>query len=160
MQLSNLCNSITKTISKNKQKVIFLNTSDVLEGKILHHNFSNVSELPGQAKKTIMTNDILLSEIRPKNCRFAFISEQNTDDYVVSTKLMVIRCNEHILPKFLYYFLTSSKIINSLQELAESRSGTFPQITFDEVKSLEIDLPPKEIQQHIVNTKCEVKLCY
>lgn len=153
MQLSNLCSSVTKTLSKEKKEVIFLNTGDILEGKILHHNYSKVSDLPGQAKKTMINNDILFSEIRPKNCRFAFVTENNTDDFVVSTKLMVIRSNEKISPKYLYYFLTSPKIINYLQELAESRSGTFPQITFDEIKSLEINLPSKEVQQHIVNIK-------
>ena len=49
---------------------------------------------------------------------------------------------------------------DELQELAESRSGTFPQITFDEIKSLNIDLPSKDFQQHIVNIQSEVKLCF
>ena len=152
MQLSDLCTSITKTISKNKKEAIFLNTGDILQGKILHRNYSKVSELPGQAKKTVMNNDILFSEIRPKNCRFAYVSDEKADDFVVSTKLMVIRANNQINSKFLYYYLTSQKTLNHLQELAEARSGTFPQITFEEIKSLKIDLPTKEIQQHIVNT--------
>ncbi len=153
MQLSKLCESVTKTLTENKKEVIFLNTSDILNGKIINRTFFDVSKLPGQAKKTIQNNDILFSEIRPKNCRYAFIDENNYDDYVVSTKLMVIRCKETILPKYLYYFLTSPSIINHLQEVAESRSGTFPQITFEEVKSLEICLPSKSIQQHIVDTQ-------
>lgn len=158
MQLSKLCESVTKTLSKNKKEVIFFNTSDIMNGKILNHTFSKVSELPGQAKKTIQKNDILFSEIRPKNCRYAFITENNPDNFVVSTKLMVIRCKETIFPKYLYYFLTSPRIINHLQEVAESRSGTFPQITFEEVKSLEIFLPSKSIQQHIVDTQRKEKI--
>lgn len=152
MQLSKLCQSITKTISKNKKTVIFLNTGDILNGKILHNNFSLTNTLPGQAKKIIENNDILFSEIRPKNGRYALVNVERPNDYVVSTKLMVIRCNDKVIPKYLYYFLTSPIIINYLQELAESRSGTFPQITFDEIKNLEIDLPSIDVQQHIVNT--------
>ena len=151
MQLCNLCKSITNTISKNKEQVIFLNTGDILNGKILNFKYSKVSSLPGQAKKTIKNNDILFSEIRPKNGRYALVNVENPNDFVVSTKLMVIRCDDIVLPKYLYYYLTSPKIISHLQELAESRSGTFPQITFDEIKSLNIDLPSKDFQQHIVN---------
>lgn len=153
MKLNKLCNSISITVDKNKQNLIFLNTSDVLNGKILHCNYSIREDLPGQAKKSIKNDDILYSEIRPQNCRFAYVSVQNPNDYIVSTKLMVIRrCNELIIPKYLYLYLTSPKIINHLQELAESRSGTFPQITFDEIKSLEINLPSIEEQQHIIDT--------
>jgi len=152
MKLNKLCNSISITVDKNKQNLIFLNTSDVLNGKILHCNYSIREDLPGQAKKSIKNDDILYSEIRPRNCRFAYVSVQNPNDYIVSTKLMVIRrCNELIIPKYLYLYLTSPKIINHLQELAESRSGTFPQITFDEIKSLEINLPSIEEQQHIID---------
>lgn len=152
MKLNKLCNSISITVDKNKQNLIFLNTSDVLNGKILHCNYSIREDLPGQAKKSIKNDDILYSEIRPQNCRFAYVSVQNPNDYIVSTKLMVIRrCNELIIPKYLYLYLTSPKIINHLQELAESRSGTFPQITFDEIKSLEINLPSIEEQQHIID---------
>ena len=104
MQLNNLCQSITKTISKNKKTAIFLNTSDILNGQILNKNFSSTSNLPGQAKKTIENDDILFSEIRPKNRRYALVNVSNPSDYVVSTKLMVIRCNKQILPKYLYYF--------------------------------------------------------
>lgn len=153
MQLSNLCQSITKTISKNKKTIIFLNTGDIFNGQILHKNFSLTNTLPGQVKKTIENNDILFSEIRPKNGRYALVNVLNPEDYVVSTKLMVIRCNDKILPKYLYYYLTSPVILDHLQELAESRFGTFPQITFDEIKSLEINLPSKDDQQHIVNIR-------
>lgn len=153
MKVSDICESISKTFPNNQEYVIFLNTSDVLNGKILHSNYSLVKDLPGQAKKTFNKYDILYSEIRPKNNRFAFIDFNNTKDYVISTKLMVIRCIQDIvIPKYLFYFLTSDTIINHLQEVAESRSGTFPQITFEEIKSLDICLPSLTIQQHIVDT--------
>ena len=102
-------------------------------------------------KKLIKNGDILFSEIRPQNKRYALINVINPDDYIVSTKLMVLRCNDKINSKYLYYYLTSPKIINHLQEVAESRSGTFPQITFDEIKSLNINLPSIDKQQHIVD---------
>ena len=38
-----------------------------------------------------------------------------------------------------------------LQGLAESRSGTFPQITFSELSTIDIELPSLENQDVIVN---------
>jgi len=145
-----LADSISETHSFNKKELIFLNTSDIYEGKVLNTSYSQISAYPGQAKKSIKKDDILLSEIRPANKRFAFINFQ-ADDYVVSTKLMVIRSNGEVLPKYLYYFLTSREISQWLQHLAESRSGTFPQITFDQVADLDLNLPAKDVQEKIVS---------
>lgn len=148
-KVGDLANSISTTHLFNKKRLIFLNTSDILGGKVLHNPYKDIGSLPGQAKKTIKKDDILLSEIRPANGRYAFIDFE-ADDYVVSTKLMVIRARENILPKFLFYFLTSKSITNWLQHLAESRSGTFPQITFDQIAALNIKLPDRDEQQKII----------
>jgi len=144
-----LADSISETHSFAKEKLIFLNTSDVLLGKILHQDYSVVIEWPGQAKKSIRRDDILFSEIRPGNGRWAFV-DRDADDYVVSTKLMVIRPRQdRVVPRFLYHFLTSEETTRWLQHLAESRSGTFPQITFDQVAELELVLPPNPQQAAI-----------
>lgn len=143
--------SVTKKMLES-DRVIFLNTGDILDGKILHNNYSLVKGLPGQAKKSICHQDILYSEIRPKNKRYAYIDFDNTRDFVVSTKLMVLRTDKSkALPKYIYYFLTSSIIVNYLQNQAESRSGTFPQITFKEIKNIPINLPVIKLQKRIVN---------
>lgn len=147
-KLSELCESVSITHKFNKEKLIFLNTGDIEKGKFLHREYSDVKPMPGQAKKSIRKNDILFSEIRPANGRYALV-DFDAEDYVVSTKLMVIRGNDKILPKYLYFFLTSNTTTAWLQHLAESRSGTFPQITFDQVADLDINLPPKPVQQRI-----------
>src|SRR5262245_51701626 len=65
---------------------------------------------------------------------------------------MVIRAKqERLFPKFLYQFLTSPEITKWLQHLAESRSGTFPQITFDQVASLHLPLPSLAEQRAIAS---------
>jgi type I restriction enzyme S subunit len=147
--IGELASSISETHRLGKEQLIFLNTSDILHGKFLHRNYTAVTNWPGQAKKSIRMNDILFSEIRPANGRWAFV-EENADDFVVSTKLMVIRAKQdRLFPKFLYQFLTSEDITKWLQHLAESRSGTFPQITFAEIATIEIPLPPLAEQRAI-----------
>ena len=148
-QIGELASSISETHKFGKEQLIFLNTSDILHGKFLHRNYSAVKDWPGQAKKSVRKDDILFSEIRPANGRWAYV-EEDADDFVVSTKLMVIRAKQdRLFPKFLYQFLTSSEITKWLQHLAESRSGTFPQITFDQVATLELPLPPLAEQKAI-----------
>lgn len=115
-----------------KDELIFFNTSDILNGDFLHSNYSDVAGMPGQAKKSIRKNDILYSEIRPVNRRFALV-RIDAEDYVVSTKLMVLRVIDSKINHLrIYQFLTYPKFINKLQRAAEGRSGTFPQITFEE----------------------------
>jgi type I restriction enzyme S subunit len=136
----------------DKDKLVFLNTSDVLEGKILIDNYMDVAAMKGQAKKTIQNGDILFSEIRPKNKRYAFVNVPNPEDYVVSTKLMVLRNKtEDVLTKYIYYFLTYEGTLNYLQMRAENRIGSFPQITFDILKELDVNVPEASVQQRIVD---------
>lgn len=93
----------------------------------------------------------MYSEIRPKNGRYCLVNGIDEDKYVVSTKLMVLRCiSNTILNEYLYYYLTSKPIINYLQGIAESRSGTFPQITFSELSKLKIKVPDIKYQIKIV----------
>jgi len=149
VQIGELASSISDTHKFGKEQLIFLNTSDILHGKFLHRTYSAVKDWPGQAKKSIRKHDILFSEIRPANGRWAYVAD-DADDFVVSTKLMVIRAKQdRLFPKFLYQFPTSSEITKWLQHLAESRSGTFPQITFDQVATLELPLPPLAEQKAI-----------
>ena len=130
-ELGNLIESYSKKHNFNKKQLIFFNTSDILDGEFLHQNYSPVNKMPGQAKKEIKKGDILYSEIRPKNKRFALV-RIDSEDYVVSTKLMVLRRISKELSIYrIYHYLTENKIIAELQYSAEGRSGTFPQITFE-----------------------------
>ena len=91
-----------------------------------------VADMPGQAKKEIRQGDILFSEIRPANKRYALVTFP-ADDYVVSTKLMVLRTTQNHLSNLrIYHLLTMDKTLNELHREADGKSGTFPQITFDE----------------------------
>lgn len=150
--IGDVCESVSMTYNGTHSMVVLINTSDVLEGRVLNHTPVLNQHLKGQFKKTFRRNDILYSEIRPANRRYAFVDFDRTDNYIASTKLMVIRPNkELVLPRFLYAILTSKSIVDELQLLAETRSGTFPQITFGaEVATRRIWLPSLTEQEKIV----------
>ena len=150
--IGDLCNTISDTYKGNDEYVVLVNTSDVLEGKVLNHEAVANKNLKGQFKKTFKRDDILYSEIRPANKRFAYIDFENTSNYIASTKLMVLRHNDKILPEYLFALLKSNYVIAELQHLAETRSGTFPQITFSsELAPMKVFLPDKDTQKRIVS---------
>ena len=150
--IGDLCSTISDTYKGNDEYVVLVNTSDVLEGKVLNHETVANKNLKGQFKKTFKRDDILYSEIRPANKRFAYIDFENTSNYIASTKLMVLRHNEKVLPEYLFALLKSNYVIAELQHLAETRSGTFPQITFSsELAPMKVFLPDKDTQIRIVS---------
>ena len=156
--IGDLCDTISERYRGNDEYVVLVNTSDVLEGKILNHTQVPNKNLKGQFKKTFRKNDILFSEIRPANKRFAFIDFENTSNYIASTKLMVLRHNEKVLPEYLFAILKSNYILAELQHLAETRSGTFPQITFtSELAHMKVNLPDKKTQKRIVSVLSSIE---
>ena len=150
LTIDKVVKSVSITHKFDKPILKFLNTSDVENGKIININHLPISELKGQAKKTIKKDDILFSEIRPKNRRFAYIDFDETDEFVVSTKLMVLRnINKEVDNKYFYYYLTNDHMLSILQDRAENRIGSFPQITFDLLSEYSIRVPDISEQQKI-----------
>lgn len=153
LKLGEISRNASRSFDFSKHpNVVFVNTGDVLEGEFLHQNITNTQQeqLPGQAKKAIKKGDILYSEIRPGNKRYVYI-DRDLDNYVVSTKFMVIESNENIVDsKFLYYCLIENKCEETFKTIADSRSGTFPQITFDSISFYEFEIPSKENQKVFV----------
>ena len=145
-----LCDSVSETYKGNASEVVLINTSDVLDGKCLNHEYVPNKNLKGQFKKTFRKGDILYSEIRPANKRFCFVDFE-PKDYIASTKLMVLRAHEDVDPQYLYQILRSNDTLAQLQMLAESRSGTFPQITYSELSNIMVSLPSQKAQKNIVS---------
>lgn len=152
-KIGDLCDTISETYRGHDEEVILINTSDVLEGRILNHQKVPNRNVKGQFKKTFKTQDILYSEIRPENNRFAYVDMKDTSLYIASTKLMVIRANIEIIePRFLYAILTAKSMTQELQVRAELRSGTFPQITFKtELATIKVCVPDRNTQKKIVS---------
>jgi putative type-1 restriction enzyme hindVIIP specificity protein len=156
--IGDLCNTISDTYKGKDEYVVLINTSDVLEGKVMNHETVANKNLKGQFKKTFKKDDILYSEIRPANKRFAFVDFENTSNYIASTKLMVLRHNDTVLPEYLFALLKSNCVIDELQHLAETRSGTFPQITFSsELASMRVFLPDRETQKRIISVLSSIE---
>ena len=143
LKINQIVHSVSETHQFDKDKLIAINTSDVENGMMNSGTLTSVEELKGQFKKTIMKGDILFSEIRPANRRFAKVAIEDCGDFVVSTKLMVLRkYNKDVDLEYFYYCLTNQHFLNILQRRAENRIGSFPQITFNLLSEYAFPIPP------------------
>ncbi len=152
LKIKDIVRSVSITHKFDKDKLIAINTSDVENGTIHEGVLTAVEELKGQFKKTIQKEDILFSEIRPANRRFALVTKDDCTDYVVSTKLMVLRkYNKEVDLRYLYYCLTNQAFLDILQRRAENRIGSFPQITFDLLSDYSFPIPLLSEQKKIAD---------
>jgi type I restriction enzyme S subunit len=150
LSIKEIVRSVSETHSFNQERLLAVNTSDVENGDLLEVAYMPTNDLKGQFKKTIKQNDILFSEIRPANRRFALVKTSETSDYVVSTKLMVLRkYNDDVDLDYFYYCLTNQPFLEILQRRAENRICSFPQITFDLLGEYKFPIPPLEDQKRI-----------
>ena len=150
LRINQIVHTVSETRKFDKDKLIAINTSDVENGVMGNGTLTSVDELKGQFKKSIMKDDILFSEIRPANRRFAKVIKDDCRDFVVSTKLMVLRkYNEDVDLDYFYYCLTNQPFLDILQRRAENRIGSFPQITFDLLSEYAFPIPPISEQKRI-----------
>lgn len=152
LHINEIVQTISETHKFDKSHLRAVNTSDVENGILYDVPWQPTNELKGQFKKTIKKNDILFSEIRPANRRFARVMLDDTKDYVVSTKLMVLRkFNEEVNLDYFYYCLTNQAFLDILQRRAENRIGSFPQITFELLSEYTFPIPALDEQKKIAS---------
>ncbi|MCM1295714.1 MAG: restriction endonuclease subunit S [Muribaculaceae bacterium] len=148
--IKDIVESVSETHNFDKPSLLAVNTSDIGDGQMFDVPYSKTSSLKGQFKKTIKKDDILFSEIRPANRRFAKVTLNDTADYVVSTKLMVLRkFNKEVDLDYFFYCITQQSFLNILQRRAENRICSFPQITFDLLGEYKLPVPPLNEQRRI-----------
>lgn len=149
--LDEICDKISDSYKPDSEEVVLIQTSDVSKGIVLNHEKVPNDDYKGHFKYKFEKNDILYTQIRPKNERYAFINFDPIN-YVASTQLMVLRAKSGIIPPYiLYLFLTSRDMIMEVNLLAESRSGTFPQINFNEIKHEKVIVAPFKVYESFWN---------
>ncbi len=93
----------------------------------------SLQDAPSRAKRIVIDNDILISTVRPNLKHFAFI-ENSKPNTVASTGFAVITAKK-ILPKFLYYYLTTEKFTNFLSAIADAHTSTYPSFNPDIIQN-------------------------
>ena len=136
--IGELCENILDYSKCPYDEVVLVNSSDVTNGHFEHHTLSLNDNLKGHFKKRFKKWDILYSEIRPRNHHFAYCQFE-PENYIASTRLMVIRNRPHMISSsLLYRYLMLNSVFEDFTLKTESRSGTFPQGRFEDLSRITV----------------------
>ena len=140
---------------KEKWSLIrYLDTGSITEGRIdeIQTLYPGVDKIPSRARRKASVGDILFSTVRPNQKHYGII-EARTENLLVSTGFTVVTVDTTIAdPYFIYYYLTQSSVIESLQAIAEQSTSTYPSIKPSDIEDIELDLPELETQKKIGST--------
>ena len=153
MRLGDCCKTNLHTYSdKEKWSMIrYLDTGSITEGRIdeIQTLYPGVDKIPSRAASV---GDILFSTVRPNQKHYGII-EAGTENLLVSTGFTVVTVDTTIADSyFIYYYLTQSSVIESLQAIAEQSTSTYPSIKPSDIEDIELDLPELETQKKIGST--------
>ena len=103
---------------------------------------------PSRAQKLVEKDDVIFATTRPTQLRLCLINEEYSGE-VASTGYCVLRAKAaEILPKWIYYHLSSLKFFNYVEE---NQSGSaYPAISDSKVKEFKLPVPSLEEQARIV----------
>lgn len=156
MRLGDCCKTNLHTYSdKEKWSLIrYLDTGSITEGRIdeIQTLYPGVDKIPSRARRKASVGDILFSTVRPNQKHYGII-KAGTENLLVSTGFTVVTVDTTIAdPYFIYYYLTQSSVIESLQAIAEQSTSTYPSIKPSDIEDIELDLPELETQKKIGST--------
>lgn len=156
MRLGDCCKTNLHTYSEKEKwsLVRYLDTGNITEGRIdeIQTLYPGVDKIPSRARRKVSVGDILFSTVRPNQKHFGII-EAGTENLLVSTGFAVVTVDATIAdPYFIYYYLTQSSVIESLQAIAEQSTSTYPSIKPSDIEDIELDLPALETQKKIGST--------
>jgi type I restriction enzyme S subunit len=128
---------------------IEISAIDIRTGFITEIDNVSKANAPSRARKIIRNKDIVISMTRPNRGAISLINNMN-NIFIASTGFAVIReINDEVLREYLYIVLRLNFSLIQMEQ--RSSGGNYPAITEDELKKILIPLPPKEIQQQIVD---------
>lgn len=95
-------------------------------------------------KYLIKENDILISKLNPRTPRVWLIGS-TPECSVCSTEFQVYRAENDNLIEFLYCFLKTQQVTDTLAGAASGTSGSHQRVSPNDISSLELMVPPEEL---------------
>ena len=105
-------------------------------------------DAPSRAKKLVKENDIIFATTRP-NLKNIAIIDRNLGNLTCSTGFCVLRVKSELLSfRYLFYYLISDIVADKISPMI--RWAGYPAISDKDLLSIDIPLPPLDIQHSIV----------
>ena len=118
-------------------------------GKFLGANKIASAEAPSRARRGIKRDDVLVSTVRPNLRAFTILTEI-PHRAIASTGFAVIRPkDDRLLPQYLIHIVRSEYSV--AQMVRVMGKGSYPSINQADVESIQIHLPPLEVQKEVVD---------
>ena len=118
------------------------------DGRFLGYTEVGSSEAPSRARRGVRDGDVLLSTVRPNLKAFTILKEVR-ERAVASTGFAVLRARPDIAePAFILALMRSDEAVR--QMVAVMGKGSYPSINQTDVSSINVPLPPLDVQREIV----------
>ncbi len=151
-KIGDVCASKIDTLSavyNGKIDYIDISAVDNQEKKITQTAIVLAKDAPSRAKQLVEHGDVIVSLVRPNLNAVAIIEEQSQNLQVASTGYCVLRCNQMIYNRYLFYFCQSETFVNSMT--AQATGASYPAVSNSIVKNCEIPLPERNKQKEIAD---------
>ena len=102
---------------------------------------------PSRARQIVHAGDTLFATVRPYLRNIALVPERYNDE-IASTGFSVLRPADGICPAFLFYNIVSNDFVNRISGMQYGVS--YPAVKEDQVRDMEICLPPTAEQCRIM----------
>jgi len=141
--------SINKDYPNNT--IQYLDTGSITCGKVDSFQEFLLEDAPSRAKRLVKHNDIVYSTVRPIQRHYGFITNP-LQNFVVSTGFSVIETKSKLAePLFIYYYLTSTEIVEILDVIADGSTSAYPSLKPSDIENLDISLPSLPEQKAIAS---------
>lgn len=152
-KIGDVCVSKIDTLNaayNGKIDYIDISAVDNREKKITQTAIVLAKDAPSRAKQLVECGDVIVSLVRPNLNAVAIIEEQSQNLQVASTGYCVLRCNQMIYNRYLFYFCQSETFVNSMT--SQATGASYPAVSNSIVKNCEVPLPELKRQKSIANT--------
>ncbi|HED8268234.1 TPA: restriction endonuclease subunit S [Campylobacter jejuni] len=132
----------------NDDKFYYIDISSIDNKNFCICSIKNIDKqyAPSRARKDVLYGDILYATTRP-NLKNIAINYYNFNNIVGSTGFCVLRANENLNNKYLFFFLLSDIFDNYISKFI--RGAQYPSVSDKDIFNSKIPLPPLQEQEQI-----------
>ncbi|MEJ3801157.1 restriction endonuclease subunit S [Campylobacter jejuni] len=132
----------------NDDKFYYIDISSIDNKNFCICSIKNIDKqyAPSRARKDVLYGDILYATTRP-NLKNIAINYYNFNNIVGSTGFCVLRANENLNNKYLFFFLLSDIFDNYISKFI--RGAQYPSVSDKDIFNSKIPLPPLKEQEQI-----------
>jgi type I restriction enzyme S subunit len=151
VSLRDVCAAVARaeprTVFKDTFEYVDISSIDPKTRTITEPRTISVNEAPSRARQILKGDDVLFSTVRPYLRNIAHV-EKSLDGQFASTGFSVIRPADGICGRYLFHLVNSNAFVATV--LPFQRGSSYPAVLDEDVKAIEIPIPPTAEQERIV----------